>query len=491
MKIKAYKENYENDIFSIYFFVTTEEDIEIKIETKIPHELHKTNEGQYYGMKNEKYLSNFYRLDLKIVNGYLEFLVKDYDDVYTKIPISTTRQSMYSLNNMIFRIRSTNYLTSTARNRIIFFRTNTKFQFEQIVEDMKILNDREIYLFFDRRMKADDNAESLYEYYMNHRSEEFNSKQMYFVIEKDCPDYTRLIEKGFKVVAFGSQIHKFLYMNARCILTSNAGALSINPFNSYFISNTRAKIVALSHGVISNDLSKTINVAIRKHDLCCTVGPFDNKLYKQFSGFDNIQITGLARHDNFAKFENTNTILYFPTWNKVYAGDLENSDYYHEITKLITSQTFDNILADNNMKMKVVFHPLASKNLIEIGNLINDNITNIELLSVEEISLNRLLGENKLLITDTSSIRFDNLYQRKNTILYTPYEKNYGDSEYDESKMFLRADTLEQLILLVKDLIDKDFALDNEYIEQANDFFAVESGENCKKICEQVDALLK
>ena len=67
---------------------------------------------------------------------------------------------------------------------------------------------RTIWLFIDRDIIADDNAEHLYKYCIQKKDDGI---EKYFIINKDSPDYERLNSSLDNVVAFGSFKHRIKY----------------------------------------------------------------------------------------------------------------------------------------------------------------------------------------------------------------------------------------------------------------------------------------
>ena len=121
---------------------------------------------------------------------------------------------------------------------------------------------QKIWLISDRYKVADDNGGAFFRYKC---SFEHPDIKVYFVIDKDSPDFERLSEIG-NVVAQDSREHRVLHMLADCIVSSQADEYIWDPlwregqarqlFKDYY---ARQKFVFLQHGVIKDDLSRWLN----------------------------------------------------------------------------------------------------------------------------------------------------------------------------------------------------------------------------------------
>ncbi len=62
-------------------------------------------------------------------------------------------------------------------------------------------------MFIDRDIQADDNGEHLYRYVESHYPD-INSL---FVLRRESHDWDRLKREGFRLIPFGSILHKVYY----------------------------------------------------------------------------------------------------------------------------------------------------------------------------------------------------------------------------------------------------------------------------------------
>ena len=103
-------------------------------------------------------------------------------------------------------------------------------------------------------------------------------------------------------------------------------------------------------------------------------------------------------------------------------------------------------------------------------------------------SLDDLLRQAALMITDYSSVAFDFAYMRK-PIIYYQFDKNVFDVEYGGSYFSHERDGFgpvvtekEECILKIADWMDKRFDLDGIYIDRCERVFPYYDKGNCERI---------
>lgn len=473
MILTIFREKITNNTITFYCHLPFDEDIvEIKSDTQINVE--NSIEGKYFGPSASEHQDKFFEITVDLKTVDLKFYY-DSNDEQKSISIEAIGMSMYANRKQFEKVHGTSYMTCLVDDTIHLFETSIRFEDVDMAQSLALTKVRPIYLFHDRRNKADDNAEALYRHYM--KQVDFSMIDMFFVIDETSGDYHRLKEDGFKIVALQSPQHKMLYTNADAIITSNTHPRMFNPYGDTYLSHTNAKLIALNHGVVSANLGDALNRNTRKIDLVTTVGYYDTELYKDFTGFGNVVATGLARFDNYKNVDDENYILYFPTWNKNYMKNLQDTVFYKEIINFITSTEIQDVLDLYDIKMKVLFHPVMSKAFGDVEQLIGEN-SRVEIIDVFEARFAFLLGSNRLLITDSSSIRFDNLYQQKNVITYCPYEINNSHSEYEEENFLYKANTIKDVRDLIVKVIDNNWEMESNMKAAVEDFFNIQ-----KKTC--------
>ena len=127
---------------------------------------------------------------------------------------------------------------------------------------------------------------------------------------------------------------------------------------------------------------------------------------------------------------------------------------------------------------------------------INDFSTiskNIKILDVNDIDIQTLLKESKLLITDYSSVYFDFAYMGKPIIYYQFDYDEYRDKQMPEGYFNYKKDgfgpiydNCNELINYIKLLNVNEFELDTSYKYKMNEFFKLNDQNNCERIYKKI-----
>jgi CDP-ribitol ribitolphosphotransferase len=344
-------------------------------------------------------------------------------------------------------------------------------------------------LFFDRNDRADDNAEALYDWFLENKSEFEN---LYFAISIKSPDYMRLMQKGFKVVNYGSLDFKNLYLNADYIFSSALDA-EIENFDGlrHSFQKTSGQFIFLQHGVILNDLRKWFNT--KKIDGVIATSAIE---YRNFTSnyllFDEQIIpTGLPRYDKLKNASSLeNVILFQPTWRKhlqnVDVSEFVSSDYYKSIVSVFQNEKLNKKLRENKFILKFIPHPEMN---IFYDEFVKFQSETVKIADVNKISYSEEFKVAKLMITDYSSVFNDFSYLRKPVIFYQFDDEQFfanhlWDRHFDYEKNGL-GDTFKQETEMIDSLIENienDCTLSALYADRIEDYFLNSDGNNCQKL---------
>lgn len=405
-------------------------------------EIIENKDYKYYSGLAKNFVDNF--ITLRIDSQDIETI--DYIELYYKskrlklVPIQA--RNIYPKNKL------ENELTINVGSKIEFIRND--------VEDyMSITSSaKDIVLYQDRPLKADDNAEVMY------RNTDHKQISKFFVLRPQSVDYLRLINEGFNVVEFGSKKHKQLYLKCKVLVSSHAMKKEISPIFLKERDSSNYHHIFLQHGILNethyNFVLNPLNAAVGTF---CVTNEEEHELVSNF-GYSNetLLVSGLPRHDNAPKNE-SNTILYFPHWTH----DDEEA-YFNNINSLLNNSKLSELLIENNYKFKYVMHSMieAKYNKIEIP-----ECENIEVLTNNQINYNNLLNNIDLVITSTSSLRFDAYARKVNVVHYLPANEKVG--EYFD--YFDKYYTEEKLINYLEKNINKKYPLQDSAEEMFNRMF--------------------
>lgn len=165
-----------------------------------------------------------------------------------------------------------------------------------------------------------------------------------------------------------------------------------------------------------------------------------------------------------------------PTWREwLVNGNREFSDslYYTEYRRLLTDKSLNDYLVKKNMEIKFLPH-------IEMRQQFSADFTtelsNITMVNTDEVSIQEMIKNSSLLITDYSSVAFDFSYLYK-PVLFFQFDLNEYLS-YRGSYINMNRELFGPLSKEYSDLkkeiikqIDNNFVIDQKYQNKAELFF--------------------
>lgn len=365
-------------------------------------------------------------------------------------------------------------------------------------------NKKQYYLFNDRIMYGDDNAEQLFKYI--NKEHKKMAKNSYFILDRKSPKIKEIRRYG-KILKYGTLRHKIIYLNSKMIISSHASYFDrvYNPLNEEEMDVLKdlitKKFVFLQHGVIFNDVHKMLNRPQIIADLFVTT---TNKEYeeilseKYMYNKDIVKCTGLARFDKLENSDNR-IILIAPTW-RTYLTDaqygdenkqlFEKSDFYKKYKKILENEKLLNKLKQSKYKIYFLLHPAFIQFRKKFEKY---NNASVKVLSTETISYSELFKECSIFVTDYSSTHFDVAFLNKPVIYYqfdiekfydSHYEKGYfnyekdgfGDVLYDEKTL------IEELVKY----IDNGCKIKEEYKEKIKQTFKYLDRNNSERIYKEI-----
>ncbi|MFC6705556.1 CDP-glycerol glycerophosphotransferase family protein [Flexivirga alba] len=277
------------------------------------------------------------------------------------------------------------------------------------------------WLVMDRLDSAHDNGEYLYDYLRSERPD-INA---WFVIKKDTPEWERLRERGFRLVAFRSLEHQVALQNAAVVASSQLDMEASQPIApDLYPRNTRPwRFVYLQHGVLHQDLSHWFNG--KDIDLLTTAGVderstivADGSSYKLTT--DDVVLTGFPRHDAVVKaserhpYDERSVLLIAPTWrNSLFLRKapfaarrklrtpLSQTDYGRAWMGLLQAPALQRLTDEQHAQIVYLPHPEFRGNTPDLD--FPDHITVLD----QAPDMPELLARARVVVTDYSSIAFD------------------------------------------------------------------------------------
>lgn len=363
---------------------------------------------------------------------------------------------------------------------------------------LKNINKKKIWLYMDRVDKADDNAEHLYRYSANKQCD----VKQYYIIRRDTEDYQRL-KKEFNVIPFGSFKHKIFHLRAEKVISSHADEWVINPFMGtfpYYQDLFKYKFIFLQHGITKDDISSWLNKYNKNIKLFVTAAKKEyNSVLNLPYGYtdEEVALVGFPRFDQLIN-SSKKQILIMPTWRKnivselnqltgirPYNNNFKSSLYYHNYNKLLNDSRI--LKMADKKGYKIIFYPHPN-----IQQQIKDFTNNNQVEIVEyNISYQKLFNESDLLITDYSSVAFDFAYLKK-PVLYFHFDQYHFDEgyfNYEEMGFGEVCDNYEMLVERILNFMDNNCVIHEKYIERVESFYSFTDKNNCERVLNAINAI--
>lgn len=359
---------------------------------------------------------------------------------------------------------------------------------------------KEIWLFMDRQINADDNAEHLFKYSVEQKD---NIKKI-FVISKESDDFKKMKQYG-KVVSYGSYKHKMLQLFSTKLISSHADEWVINPFFNleiYYRDLFNFNFVFLQHGITKDDMSKWLHKYNKNISLFTTASKleYNSILNGNYNYNENVvKLTGFPRFDKL-KDDSQKKILIAPTWRKnivsakdqktgviPYNNSFKNTVYFKMYNELINHKKLLDVSKKYGYEILFFPHP-------DIVQQLDDFTKNQDVRFVNrDVSYQELFSVSNLLITDYSSVFFDFSYLRKPVLYFqfdeAHYEKDYFDYETMGFGEVCRS--VDDLVNYVINYIENDCKMKRKYLDRIDQFYAYSDRKNCERLYNEIINLEK
>lgn len=363
---------------------------------------------------------------------------------------------------------------------------------------------KHIWLTWDKLYKAGDNGEYMYQYCLK------KNRNIYYFVKKDSPDYKRLKKQNKKrCVKFNSIKAKLLSLHSEVILDTHANVISYCGFDGiskhFACGLFNPEIICIQHGLTIQKIAQYQNRLFDNIKFYCCASPFEidnikDPLYDYNE--DQMSLTGLARYDGL-KTKEEKIILITPTWRrnvvnssvahikKKHNDNFKSSDYFTIYNSLINNKKLIECAKKTGYKIIYLLHPAMSGQLEDFTR--NDFVDIIP--ATGNINYEDILTRSSLMVTDYSGVQFDFAYQRKVLVYYhpdaLPPHYDAGGLDYETMGFGPICKNEEQIVDELCENMKNKCKIKDEYKRRADDFFAYDDFDNCKRILNQIDKYLE
>lgn len=360
-----------------------------------------------------------------------------------------------------------------------------------------------IWIISDRTNRTNDNGMFFFKYLMENKITK--KYKCYFAIDKSADDYKKIKKIG-KVLKISSYKYQVLFLLSDKIISSQGDDWVINAFRGKYVflkDLYKFDFIFLQHGIIKDDLSKWLHKLNKNIRIFVTSAPaewqsiaFGNYGYTE----NEVKLTGLPRYDTLSDFSQ-NKIVFMPTWRadiakktnkgssvRDYDHSFKDSEYFKFYNSLINDERIVKALRENGYTGKFCIHPSFEQQAVDFTE--NDMIK----IDINEVDYQKEFGENKLLITDFSSVVFDFAYLNK-PVIYTQYDADtfFSGQVYDKGYFSYEDDGFgpvcydyESSVTAIVKYVENGCVLEDKYKERIESFYKFFDKNNCQRVYEEI-----
>lgn len=361
------------------------------------------------------------------------------------------------------------------------------------------------WVFMDRDTQAQDNAEHLYRWVMTHHPE----VNAWFALSTSSPDWKRLREEGFRLVAHGSSEHTRLLLAADHLLSSHVDHYVVAPLNTKRFGVPRWSYTFLQHGVTVGDISRWLNgkpirriisASRSEHDAFIADGtPY---VFTEHEA----ALTGFPRHDALLHIaqstdSGSDSILIVPTWRehllgpqsgkgnfRALADSFLDSAYFNSWHEFLRSDDLAGLAKRTGKRIVFLPHPNLEPHL-DAWSL----PPHVQKQTYAGSNIQEVIASASVLITDYSSIAFDAAYLGT-PIVYFQFDRSdfYASHPHRPGYFSADRDGFGPVVENVQGALTATTAALEaphewiEYRDRAEAFFAYRDGGACERVFKSV-----
>jgi CDP-glycerol glycerophosphotransferase (TagB/SpsB family) len=351
---------------------------------------------------------------------------------------------------------------------------------------------KNIILVGERPDEAKDNGY----YFFRYLRRAHNSKKVFYVIEKQSSDISKLKIHG-NYIFRDSIKHYLFFFSAKYIFQAfETGCFPSSKFIwvLYRLNLIKKKIIFLQHGITKERLPQYKYQRFKFHRIVSGANREYNFLISDM-GYpkDNVIQSGFPRWDTLRKDDCKDILMMF-TWRSWLAKDkksLSKSLYAKNIKELLLSKNLKNLLKMHDKYIYIYIHDAFN----EILNFSDIKLTNerIIFLNTSTDDLKTYLQRCELMVTDYSSASFDFSLLSKPVIYYQFDQKDYYSEHAPKGYFDFNTDGFGPVCLDCKLVIESmSNYLSNKFVEpkyqkRIDNFFMELDQNNSSRILKGLD----
>lgn len=356
---------------------------------------------------------------------------------------------------------------------------------------------KNLWLIAERGVDARDNGYYLFKYITENHPE----INIAYAISKDSPDRERVVNLG-RVINYGSFEH-FLSLALSTVKISTH-IMGYTPYIDFFVRAdkmglVKGKKIFLQHGIIKDNLTYLYADNVNT-DLFVTSAKPEYEYVRDNYGYADgvVQLLGLCRYDDLYKIEKpSKKILIMPTWRyslrKADKKQFEESEYYERYTSLLKSGRLSDILEKYNYE--ALFYPH-----MELQKFIDsfEGSERVKIVSFRDSTVQDLLINTDVLITDFSSVFFDYAYMEKPMIFYQFDEESFRKQHYGEGYFSYKRDAFGEVVYdegevlsELEKILANNAVIDHRYLDRINSFFTLRDTNNSERNFRAIEDIIK
>lgn len=357
---------------------------------------------------------------------------------------------------------------------------------QRVIRLCSIFIKKDIWLIGERMNTYQDNGMYFFKYLRNTHPE----IESYYVISKD---YRGLVDSE-NVLRYNSFKHKVYFCAARVYANSHYDAAypRTRLLNKRYYLARKTQNVFLQHGITYSNVSQFYGKRSSDIDMfICAVLREKTVAIRDFGYTEQeAPLTGFARYDGLNDYVVKNQILLMPTWRRglqsLSETEFKITSYFTTLRGLLTSGWLKDFLQEHQLCLKFAPHYEMTPYLHLFDDLQTENI---EIVDTSKVSVQTLLKESKILITDVSSVQFDFAYMQKPIVYYqwdyeeiikTHLGRGYFNFEIDGFGPV--CGTEEEVRRFMEALPLEDWKMPATYVQRVNQFFQYRDNKNCERI---------